>query len=548
MGQKYVIGVDFGTLSARALLCDAASGEVCAESVADYAHGVMDTALPDGTPLPADFALQHPADYLDALSQIISGVISDGRVASADIVGVGIDFTSCTILPVHADGTPLCFDDCFQGEPHAYVKLWKHHAAQAEADALNAVARERGERWLSVYGGKTSSEWMFPKVWEILREAPHIYDATDRFVEAGDFLTWYLTGTESHGAALAGYKALWNEGDGYPSPAFFAALDPRLTDIIGTKIGSAVNTERIAGTVSERGAALTGLPVGCAVAIAMPDAHAALPALGAVDAGTLVMIMGTSTCHIVNAERALSVPGICGYVKDGVIKGLYTYEAGHACVGDCFDRFVKSYVPEAYTSAARSRGISLHALLREKVQGEKAGESGLLCLPWFNGNRSVLVDAELSGMLLGLSLQTTPEQIYRALLEATAYATRLVVENYETHGIKVDTIRACGGIARKDAMMMQIYADVLGRPVHVASTTQAGALGSAVYAAVAGGVYKTLAEASAIFARPDCHVYIPDPEAHATYNKLFAEYKRLHDYFGRGENDVMKHLREIKKG
>ena len=328
---------------------------------------------------------------------------------------------------------------------------------------------------------------------------------------------------------------------------FLTELDPRLADLVGTRLSREVRSlPRIAGRVDAHGAELTGLPVGCAVALAMPDAHAALPALGAVDAGKMVMIMGTSTCHIINSEKGTLVEGICGYVKDGIIPGLYTYEAGQACVGDCFDKFVKQYVPAAYTAEAEARGVSIHKLLRERAQRLAPGESGLLCLPWFNGNRSILVDADLTGLLIGLTLRTTPEEIYRALIEATAYGTRIILENFEAHGIQIDGICACGGIARKDEMMMQIYADVLGREIEVAGTTQAGALGSAVYAAVAGGVYETLAEASAVFAKPAHSVYTPDPKAHKVYTDLFLEYKRLHDYFGRGENDVMKRLKRFK--
>ena len=278
----------------------------------------------------------------------------------------------------------------------------------------------------------------------------------------------------------------------------------------------------------------------------MPDAHAALPALGVTDDDTLVMIIGTSTCHIINSKKKVPVKGICGYVENGIVSGYYTYEAGQGCVGDAFDRYVKNYVPESYTVEARERGINIHKLLREKAQKLSAGESGLLCLDWFNGNRSVLIDSDLSGMILGMTLNTRPEEIYRALIEATAFGTKMIIDNFVASGIDINSICATGGIAHKDEMMMQIYADVTGREIRIAATTQAGALGSAIYASVAGGAYSSVSEASKALSKPDCKVYVPNADNHRIYSKLYEEYKTLHDYFGRGENDVMKRLKAIK--
>ncbi len=544
MGKNYVIGIDFGTLSGRTVLFDAKDGREIAVSELAYPHAVMDKALPSGKKLPDKFALQHPKDYLDVLRTTIPDVLTKGGVSAEDVAGIGIDFTACTLLPVDENGTPLCMIERFSDDPHAYVKLWKHHAAQAEADEVTRVAHERSEDWIDTFGSKISSEWAVPKILETLHKAPKVYEAAGRFYEAGDWLSLVLTGEESHAAAFAGYKAFWRAGIGYPTKEYFKALDPRLEDLIGTKLSSEVRTvDKIAGRINESGAALTGLKAGTAVALPMIDAHAALPAIGAVNAGDIVMIIGTSSCHIMHGETKADVPGICGYVEDGVIPGCTTYEAGQSCVGDGFAWFVDNLVPAAYTKEAEETGISIHKLLREKASALEVGESGLIALDWMNGNRSVLNDANLSGMILGLTLGTRAEEIYRALLEATAYGSRLILEQFEKNGLETKEIHAAGGIAKKDPLMMQIYADVLKKPIYIADTTQAGAIGSAIYAAYAAGMYTSINEAAKTLGAKCSTKYTPIPENSEKYEKLYREYVKLHDYFGRGENDVMKRLR-----
>ena len=541
--MKYVIGIDYGTLSGRTVLVDTETGKEVAEATLSYAHGVMDEKLPCGKKLPANYALQHPNDYLEVLRLTVKEVLKRAKVSANEVVGIGIDFTACTVLPIDKYGNPLCMKEEYENEPHAYVKLWKHHAAQPEADEITELAKKRNEPWLPIYGGKISSEWALPKILQVLRENPEIYHATDRFIEAADWLSLMLTDTETHSAAFAGYKGLWNAETGYPNDAFMTALDERFHGVVGTKLSKKVlGMDQIAGYLSARGASLTGLPVGIPVALPMIDAHAAMPALGITGDGDLMMIVGTSTCHILNSTQGKNVEGICGYVKDGVIPGFYTYEAGQAAVGDSFDWFVKNCVPASYTDEAKEKGINIHKLLREKASRLKAGKSGLLALDWFNGNRSILVNANLTGLILGMTLQTKPEEIYRALIEATAYGTRVIVEQYEQNGIAIKSICAAGGIAQKDEMMMQIYADVLNREIRIAGSTQAGALGSAIYASVAAGIYPGVKNAAARMSQPDLKVYKPDQQNHKLYSKLYAEYKKLHDYFGRDENDVMLKL------
>lgn len=542
--KQYTIGIDFGTLSGRAVLLDTETGEVLATSVLEYAHGVMDGTLPDGTPLPPQFALQHPKDYLEVLKATVPDVLRQANVTPDKIAGLGIDFTSCTLLPIREDGTPLCFDPQYQSEPHAYVKLWKHHGAQAQADRLGAVAVERGEKWLGKYGGKLSSEWALPKIYETLENAPTVYADTYRFCEAGDWLSLMLTGKETHAAAFAGFKFCWDAEDGFPSNDYLCAVDPRLDGLIGSKISDKINTvDGIAGHLSARGAALTGLCEGTPLSLPMLDAEAAMPALGITESGILMLIIGTSGCQIIHADRKLDILGICGYVGHGVVPGLYTYEAGQAGVGDAFDWFVKNCVPQSYTSEARERGMSIHQYLREKASKLCVGESGLLALDWFNGNRSTLQDADLSGMILGLHIGTRPEEIYRALIESTAFGMRKIVDTYTAGGIDIRTVRASGGIAKKDALLMQIYADVCGREIQVIDTDQGGALGSAIYASVAAGIYPNIKAASDALSVKRATVYRPIPDHQAAYEKLYAEYKTLYDYFGK-VNGVMKRIRK----
>lgn len=550
--KKYTIGVDFGTLSGRAVLVDVTTGEELATSEYVYPHGVMDEQLPCGKKLGPDWALEHPQDYLEVLGNTIPKVLKETGVRAQDIIGVGVDFTACTILPVKADGTPLCFLDEFKENPHAYIKLWKHHAAQDKANMLNEIAQQRGEKWLARYGGKISSEWAFPKIWQVLDEAPEVYNAADRFIEAADWVVWQLTGVETRNACTAGYKAIWHKQDGYPSNEFFKALDSRLENVVDEKLSrDIISLGQKAGEISHKAAELTGLMPGTAVAIANVDAHVCVPAVKIDGPGKMLAIIGTSTCHMLLGEEEKEVPGMCGVVEDGILPGFYGYEAGQSCVGDHFAWFIENCLPSSYEMAAKEKGINIHKYLTEKAEQLKVGESGLLALDWWNGNRSVLVDVDLTGMIVGMTLLTKPEEIYRALIEATAYGTRMIIETFRENGVPVNEFYASGGISQKNPMMMQIYADVINMPVYIAGSTQGPALGSAIFGAIAAGAekggYDCVIDAAKVMGKLDETVYKPIPENVEVYNKLFAEYRKLHDYFGRGENDVMKRLKEIKK-
>lgn len=551
---RYTIGVDFGTESGRATLVDVADGRELATHVYAYSHGVIDEALPldDRTVrLEPDWALQDPDDYLRVFQVTIPAVVKAAGINSADVIGIGVDFTACTMLPTKADGTPLCTLSAFRANPHAWVKLWKHHAAQPEADRINAVARERNEGWLDRYGGKISSEWFFSKALQILDEAPEVYAEADRLLEAADWVVWRLTGVETRNSCTAGYKALWSKREGFPDAAYFGALDPRFANVIDEKMTRVITPigER-AGGLTEEAAAWTGLRPGIAVAIANVDAHVAVPAATVTETGRMVMIMGTSTCHMVLGDQEKVVPGMCGYVEDGIIPGFFGYEAGQSCVGDHFAWFTENCVPESYEREARDRGIDVHGLLGEKATRLAVGESGLLALDWWNGNRSVLVDAGLTGLLVGATLATKPEEIYRALIEATAYGTRIIIETFEENGVPVHEMVACGGLPEKNPLLMQIYADVTGRPFKVSASSQTPALGSAMFGAVAAGAqaggYATIADASHAMARLKDQVFEPIEANRVAYDALYREYVKLHDYFGRGGNNVMKTLKALR--
>ena len=549
---RYTIGVDFGSESGRAVLVDVSNGKEIATSVYPYSNCVIDEKLPEsGIKLELDWALQDPDDYLRTFQNTIPDVLKQSGVKPEDVIGVGIDFTACTMLPVKKDGTPLCDLPEYRKNPHSWVKLWKHHAAQPEADKINETARAMGENWLDRYGGKISSEWFFSKVLQIANEDPAIYKAADRMLEAADWVVWRLTGVETRNSCTAGYKAIWSKREGFPSKAFFKALNPLIENVVEEKMTTNITPiGQKAGGLTDEAAKWTGLRAGTPVAIANVDAHVAVPAATVVTPGTMVMIMGTSTCDMVLGTEEHIVPGMCGYVEDGIIPGYFGYEAGQSCVGDHFAWFVENCVPASYTQEAAERKIDIHKLLEEKASKLKPGESGLVALDWWNGNRSVLVDVNLTGMMLGMTLATKPEEMYRALIEATAYGKRMIIETFVKNGVPVNELVACGGLPDKNPMLMQIYADVIGVPLKISASKQTPALGSAMFGAVvagkAAGGYDSIVDAAKAMAAVKDVVYKPIAANQEVYEKLYQEYVLLHDYFGRGANDAMKRLKAIK--
>lgn len=543
----YAIGFDFGTLSVRALLLNLDNGEETAAAALFYPHGVMETALPDGTALPVGWALQDPEDYMSCMAQVSSAVVRQAGISPEEVVGISLDFTSSTVLPVTEEGVPLCCLPSCAAEPHAFVKLWKHHGAQPEAAEIDRLAKDRNETWLNSYGGKVSSEWMLPKILETVRHAPLVYENAAYYMEALDWITWRLTGELSRSSCAAGYKCFYNHESGYPSQDFLTALEPRFFDLLSRKLRGAVKPVGApAGVLTEEMARKLNLCPGIAVGVGIIDAHASVLGSGISEPGTMSIIVGTSSCHMLLSEQEIPVSGVAGIVKDGIVPGYFAYEAGQSCVGDLYAWFVQNYIPERYEVEAREKGIDLHRLLVEKLQNHRPGQSGLIALDWHNGVRSPLMDFDLSGMILGMNLQTKPEDIYLSLIEATAYGTRMIVESFEQAGIFVDRIVMSGGIPLKNPLLVQTYADVCGREVVVSSRTNASVRGAALLGVAASGRFGSLREIVRRYAGDESLVYVPQRERAARYEALYREYQLLHAYFGTGVNDVMKRLNRMR--
>ncbi|MDO8213167.1 ribulokinase [Conexibacter sp. CPCC 206217] len=533
------IGIDFGTESGRVLVLDLATGAELATETVRYRHGVIEDTLPSsGAQLELEWALQHPLDYLEVIEQGIPLALQSAGVSGDRVVGLGVDFTSCTVLPVTEDGTPLAVTDRWRDRPHAWPKLWKHHAAQPQADRLTEVAVQRGEAFLARYGQRISSEWYFPKLLQIYQEDRGVYEATAAFLEATDWIVWQLTGTLCRSRCAAGYKAFWNEREGLPSPDYFEAacagfssararLDARFA-ALGTR----------AGLLRADLAARVGLPATVAVAVGNVDSFVSVPAVGVERPGTFVTVVGTSICSMAVGEEELPIPGITGVVEDGILPGLYGYEAGQPAVGDMLAWFVDRLLGSAGGG---------YGELEAAAAAPAPGAGGLVALDWWNGNRSVLADADLSGAIVGMTLSTTPAEIYRALLESIAYSTRCIVDNFTTHGLGLDRVVACGGIAEKSPLLMQLFADVTGRPVDVPASSQVPARGAALFGAVAAGHFADTASAVAALRPAVARSYAPDPAASAVYAQIYDVYRSLHDLLGREHVGLMHSLRRIRR-
>lgn len=543
-GEKYVIGVDFGTLSGRALLVRVSDGAEIATAVHLYRNGVLEEFLPDGTTtLKLDWALQVPHDYIEVLQQTIPKVLEQAGVSKDNVIGIATDFTACTVLPTLSDGTPLCELDEFKSRPHAYAKLWKHHAAQKHADRINNLAHERKEAWINRYGGKISSEWEFAKGLQVLEEDPQLYSTMKHWVEASDWIIWQLCGKYVRNICATGFKAILQDGE-YPSKEFLKALNPDFEDFVETKVRQELGQlGDVAGLLTKEAALWAGLNPGIVVAVGNVDAHATSAAANATQVGELVAIMGTSTCHVMVGAELSTVQGMCGVVLGGIVPGKWGYEAGQSGVGDIFAWFTRNFVPAEYEEKADLAGRDIHDYLADLARHNPVGSHGLIALDWQSGNRSTLIDHTLSGLILGLTLATKPEEIYQALVEATAFGTRKIIEAFNENGVPVKTFIAAGGLAKSE-FVMQTYANVLNRPIDVVDSEQSSALGSAIHAAVAAGAYTNIEEASAIMGGRTEAKYLPDLTKTSVYDSLYEQYVYLYELFGTGEK--MHALRDIR--
>lgn len=553
MNEKYTIGLDYGTLSGRGVLVRCSDGKVMAAAVKEYTHGVMDRFLPDGiTELPDAWCLEYPHDYLEVLEEVVPKIVRESGVAKEDIIGIGIDFTSCTVLPIDEDAKPLCELPEYAADRNAYVKLWKHHGAQKQADRVNALLEKQGLDKNPRFGGKISPELLIPKVLEILEESPEVYHRAAEILEAGDWLTRVLTDSHKRSCSMAGYKAWWNEKDGYVEKGFLKQLHPELERFVEEKASGQVCALGDAiGYLSETWAQKLGLTAGIAVAPAIIDSHAGVPGSGVSNDRQMMMVVGTSSVMVGLSKQPYSEKGVCGAVKDAIVPGYYALESGLASVGDLFGWFVKHCVPADYIKEAQDKGVDIHTLLCEKAQVLAPGQSGVMALDWWNGNKTPFVDGNLTGVLLGLTLNTRPEEIYRALIEATAFGTKRIVELYEKSGLIIEEVITSGGIAMKNKMLMQIYADVLGKPLKIAASDQAAALGSAVYAALCAGEkaggYDSYWTAVRRMSRVKEEVYRPDSANMEKYEKLYSLYCRFGGIMGDDSRELLWELRKMKK-
>ncbi len=517
--NRISLGLDFGTESVRALLVDL-RGRERGVAVAKYRHGQITRTLP-GTDesLPPDFALQHPQDWLDAAASATRTALRRAEVSATDVLGIGVDFTSCTMLPALADGTPLCLTEKWRGEKFAWPKLWKHHGAKTQTERLNALARERSEPWLARYGGIVGLEWFFPKLLETLERAPRVFDATEVWLEAGDWFVWQLTGGLTRSTCQAGYKGLWSREDGFPSPDFLRALHPKLEHVVAKKMpGAFLAPGQAAGELTAAMAKKLGLRAGTPVSAAIIDAHAGVPGAGAAEPDTLVMVMGTSSCHMLNSAVNKPVPGVAGIVRDGILPGYYGYETGQAAVGDAFEWTRHLLGARSFTD------LSDHAAVLAP------GAEGVRCVDWFNGCRTPLMDGTRTGAFTGLTLNHGPVHVFRSVLEASACGLRWIVDTLREGGVPVRRFVATGGLPHHSPLFLQMCADVLGERIAVPPSQQGPALGAAILGALAARAFPdatTAIRAMAVRVKP--RIVKPRPAASRAYERVYADYRKLTD-------------------
>jgi L-ribulokinase len=549
--SRYTIGIDYGTESGRVLIANVTSGEIKETHVIPYRHGVMTEFIPgQSEPIPKGSALQHPKDYLDVLEQGIPCAIEKAGILPEQIIGLGIDFTSSTLLPADKELTPLCFHAAYQDSRHSWVKLWKHHHTKSQTEKIYQLAVKRKEKWLRRLGFNISEEWAIPKILEIYEDAPELYTSASYFLEASDWIVSLLTSKLTRNNCSLGFKAFWNESDGFPVD-FFKELDFNFGSSILEKLQGEVKTiGSCAGFLTEKWSEKLLLPAGLPIATGIIDAHAAGIGAGVCRPDTLSMVMGTSTCHLFVHPELKEIPGISGVVKDAIIPGMYAYEAGQSAVGDLFGSYVKNHVPSSYSEEAENLGKSVFELLERKASALLPGESGMFALDWHNGNRSVLSDADLSGVLIGLTLQSKPEEIYRSYMEATAFGAKMIIDTYVEWGMDIAEIVASGGLPQRNALLMQIYSDVLNKPIKVSRSDYAPANGAAILGAVAAGKenggYDDIKQAIRHMAPPIEKTYTPNPKSVAVYATIFKYYKQMHNFFGLHHVQMMKKLKQLR--
>lgn len=547
---SYSIGIDFGTEEARAMLVDM-NGNCVKDAAFRYPHGVMSEQLPDGTLLRPGFALQHPQDYIDAIHTMLNRLSQGFPEKMKQVIGIGVDFTQCTMMPVDKMGQPLCFQEKYKSDPYAYAKLWKHHGAQRQAEYMTEVAKDREESFLEYYGNQIYAEGMFPKILETYENQITVYKDADQFIELADWIPFYLTGSQKRSQSIAGCAALWTPENGYPDQKYFEAVASGFEDVAEKLTLDLVPVGTAVGYLKETFVKEFGFSSSIPVAAGLGDCQAAFVGCGLAEEHILLSVMGTSSCDMLIDKKGVGIPGLYGVSSGSMIPAFYGYEAGQATMGDLFAWFSKNWIPEKYKKEAEQQKISIFDYLNELAKKYEPGQTGLLALDWWNGNRSVLLDTDLSGLILGLDMNTRCEEVYRTLIEALAFGKRRIVEQFQQYGISVDKLYATGGVANKNPFLMQLFSDVIGIPVYISAAENGSCLGSAIYGAAAAGTaaggYDSLGEAAAKMGGEVNKIYRPQEAYREAYNKLYEEYKILHDYFGI-KNTVMKRLKNSKRG
>ena len=546
--EKYTIGIDYGSLSARAVLMRVSDGVAVASCVYEYPNAVLSDKLPSGRQLPPDWALQVPSDYREALGATIPEILKLSGVSPEQVIGLGLDVTSTTMLPTTAEGRPLCELPQYASEPHAYIKMWKHHGAARQAERMQRLAESGNVPWLSRFGGYISAEHYLPKAAQIADEAPELFEDCGRLIEVGDWLVWQLTGKESRGYCAAAFKTYYSLEKGDVDAAFLEKVSPRLFKLHEKLPSNVVMAGDAVGGLSAEGARLTGLLEGTPVSAAAVDAHVTAIGSKTTEAGAVLLIIGTSTCIIMQGSEYREVRGLNGVVPNGITSGMNAYEGGQAAVGDLFAWFCKNMVPQAYFDEAAERDMDIQQYLSRKASEKRPGESGLVALDWINGVRSVLMDFELSSLICGITLETRPEDIYRAFIEATAFGAWKTVKAIIESGVKMERIYASGGIPLKNELLMQIYADVFGMDIHVIEEPYSASLGSAILGLAAsenGGGFENVAALCEGYRREAKLIYRPVEKNTEVYRQLFEIYDELYEQYGK-YNDTMKKLRSLK--
>ncbi len=551
--DKYVFGYDFGTQSCRLVAVSIPGGEIAGQAEMEYPSGVISQTLP-GTDvkLGDNWYLQDPRDYILALTTLSNDVLNKTKINPEDVLAIGTAFTNCTMMPIDEEGNVLCMSDKYKNNPHSWVKLWKHHGAESYAKEMEGYARANLPR-LKYYGNSVSSEWLFPKILQIAREDRELYDAAHTFIEAADWIVYKMCGSLVRNTATLGVNAFYDADEGgYPPKEFFAGIDSAFENVVEEKLkGKIKRVGESAGTLTGEMAGLMGLTPGTIVSVGHGDSEVAACGAGVVTEGSMIIVLGTSTCHQMMYHEKKAFDGVCAIVKDGMVPGLYAYESGQPATGDIFEWYAGNLTPEEYKAEARENGIPLLKLMDQKADRLKAGASGLVALDWFNGNRSILMNYNLKGLIMGLTLKSKPEEIYRALIEATAFGTRVILDSYTANNVEVREVVAAGGLPRKSPFVSQLYADVLGREIRVPLVSNMTALGAAVCASVAAGSksggFDSFYEAVQRMVPKKKILYKPNIDNVKVYNRLYNVYKTLHDYLGHTDSSPMRELWNIQQ-